>query len=68
MRPSSSRSDHAPQGEHLVHVYYPACSTSPWQLEGVIKVLMGAGSTTDSDLARPELDGGRVPPRRGTEQ
>ncbi len=25
------------------HVYYPACSTSPWQLEGVIKGLLAAG-------------------------
>ena len=25
------------------HVYYPGCSTSPWQLEGVIRGLLEAG-------------------------
>lgn len=25
------------------HHYYPACSTTPWQLEGVVKALMAAG-------------------------
>ncbi len=25
------------------HVYYPACSTTPWQLEGVIRALQSAG-------------------------
>ncbi len=25
------------------HVYYPACSTTPWQLEGVVRALQNAG-------------------------
>ncbi|HEX7077638.1 MAG TPA: DUF362 domain-containing protein [Candidatus Eisenbacteria bacterium] len=33
------------------HVYYPACSTSPWQLEGVIKALLAAGFDAKRILA-----------------
>jgi uncharacterized protein (DUF362 family) len=33
------------------HVYYPACSTSPWQLEGVIQGLQGAGFDSARILA-----------------
>ena len=33
------------------HVYYPACSTSPWQLEGVIRGLLNAGFSKDRVLA-----------------
>lgn len=33
------------------HVYYPACSTSPWQLEGVIRTLLDAGFSKDRILA-----------------
>ena len=29
------------------HVYYPACSTSPWQLEGVIRKLLESGVPAD---------------------
>jgi uncharacterized protein (DUF362 family) len=29
------------------HVYYPACSTSPWQLDGVIQGLIAAGISPD---------------------
>ena len=32
-------------------VYYPACSTSPWQLEGVIRGLFNAGFSKDRILA-----------------
>ncbi|GBE57365.1 hypothetical protein BMS3Abin01_00277 [bacterium BMS3Abin01] len=30
------------------HVWYPACSTAPWQLEGVIKTLLDDGYDPDS--------------------
>lgn len=30
------------------HVWYPACSTTPWQLEGVIKALLDDGYERDS--------------------
>ncbi|MFH2144438.1 MAG: DUF362 domain-containing protein [Candidatus Omnitrophota bacterium] len=30
------------------HYFFPACSTTPWQLEGVIKTLLGAGYKKDS--------------------
>lgn len=30
------------------HVWYPACSTAPWQLEGVIKTLLDDGYDRDS--------------------
>jgi uncharacterized protein (DUF362 family) len=30
------------------HVWYPACSTTPWQLEGVIKTLLEDGFERDS--------------------
>src|SRR6266705_4311653 len=33
------------------HVYYPACSTSPWQLEGVIRKLQKLGFTGERVLA-----------------
>jgi len=33
------------------HVYYPGCSTSPWQLEGVIKGLESSGFARDRILA-----------------
>jgi len=33
------------------HVYYPACSTSPWQLDGVIQALLAAGFQKDKILA-----------------
>ena len=33
------------------HVYYPACSTSPWQLEGVIRALLESGFSADKILA-----------------
>ncbi len=33
------------------HVYYPACSTSPWQLEGIIRGLLEAGFSKDRILA-----------------
>ena len=33
------------------HVYYPACSTSPWQLDGVIRGLLGAGFDAKRILA-----------------
>ena len=33
------------------HVYYPACSTSPWQLEGVIQALLAAGFDPSRILA-----------------
>jgi uncharacterized protein (DUF362 family) len=33
------------------HVYYPGCSTSPWQLDGVIQALLGAGFSADRILA-----------------
>jgi uncharacterized protein (DUF362 family) len=32
-------------------VYYPACSTSPWQLDGVIRGLLDAGFSKDRILA-----------------
>jgi hypothetical protein len=32
------------------HVFYPACSTTPWQLEGVIKTMLDDGY--DRDLIR----------------
>jgi len=42
--------DHLPLGKDTIlkiniswHYYYPACSTTPWQLEGVAKVLLDAG-------------------------
>ena len=33
------------------HVYYPGCSTSPWQLEGVIRALEASGFARDRILA-----------------
>jgi len=33
------------------HVYYPGCSTSPWQLEGVIRGLFEAGYSKDRMFA-----------------
>ena len=33
------------------HVYYPACSTSPWQLDGVIQGLIASGFSPDRVLA-----------------
>jgi len=33
------------------HVYYPGCSTSPWQLEGVIRELTKSGFARDRILA-----------------
>ena len=33
------------------HVYYPGCSTSPWQLEGVIKALQTSGFAREKLLA-----------------
>ncbi len=33
------------------HVYYPGCSTSPWQLEGVIKALQTSGFAREKILA-----------------
>jgi len=30
------------------HQFYPACSTTPWQLEGVIKTMLDDGYTADS--------------------
>ncbi len=30
------------------HVWYPACSTAPWQLEGVVKTLLDDGYPRDS--------------------
>ena len=33
------------------HVYYPGCSTSPWQLEGVVRQLEKAGFARDRILA-----------------
>jgi uncharacterized protein (DUF362 family) len=33
------------------HVYYPACSTSPWQLDGVIRGLLAAGFDAKRILA-----------------
>jgi uncharacterized protein (DUF362 family) len=33
------------------HVYYPACSTSPWQLEGVVQGLLSAGFDRNRILA-----------------
>jgi uncharacterized protein (DUF362 family) len=33
------------------HVWYPACSTTPWQLEGVIQALQGAGFAAERILA-----------------
>jgi uncharacterized protein (DUF362 family) len=33
------------------HVWYPACSTTPWQLEGVIRGLTQAGFVADRILA-----------------
>jgi len=33
------------------HVYYPGCSTSPWQLEGVIRALETSGFARDRILA-----------------
>jgi len=33
------------------HVYYPACSTSPWQLDGVIGGLLAAGFSKERILA-----------------
>ncbi|MGE5175779.1 MAG: DUF362 domain-containing protein [Hyphomicrobiales bacterium] len=33
------------------HVYYPACSTSPWQLDGVIRALLAAGFDAKRILA-----------------
>jgi uncharacterized protein (DUF362 family) len=30
------------------HVWYPACSTTPWQLEGVLKTLIDDGFSRDS--------------------
>src|SRR5512135_709900 len=29
------------------HVFYPACSTTPWQLEGVIKAMLDYGYDRD---------------------
>ncbi len=29
------------------HFFYPACSTTPWQLEGVIRTLLGGGFARD---------------------
>ncbi|MBW1972772.1 MAG: DUF362 domain-containing protein [Deltaproteobacteria bacterium] len=29
------------------HIFYPACSTTPWQLEGVIKTLLNGGYEKD---------------------
>ncbi len=33
------------------HVYYPACSTTPWQLEGVIRYLLAKGFSADRLIA-----------------
>src|SRR5262245_20792059 len=33
------------------HVYYPGCSSSPWQLEGVIQSLLESGFSADRILA-----------------
>jgi uncharacterized protein (DUF362 family) len=33
------------------HVYYPGCSTSPWQLEGVVRALEKTGFARDRILA-----------------
>jgi uncharacterized protein (DUF362 family) len=33
------------------HVYYPGCSTSPWQLDGVIQGLLAAGFSKERILA-----------------
>jgi uncharacterized protein (DUF362 family) len=33
------------------HVYMPACSTTPWQLEGVIRALADAGHPTERQFA-----------------
>ena len=33
------------------HVWYPACSTTPWQLEGVVRALQNAGFSAERILA-----------------
>jgi len=51
------RSELSPEATTLLkvniswHVYYPACSTSPWQLEGVIQSLLASGFKKEKILA-----------------
>ncbi|HEU4941359.1 MAG TPA: DUF362 domain-containing protein, partial [Candidatus Eisenbacteria bacterium] len=51
------RSELSPEATTLLkiniswHVYYPACSTSPWQLEGMIQALLAAGFKKEKILA-----------------
>jgi len=51
------RSELSPEATTLLkiniswHVYYPACSTSPWQLEGMIQALLASGFKKEKILA-----------------
>src|SRR5437762_14328688 len=48
------------------HVYMPACSTTPWQMHGVIEKLRTAGYDASRDLIAAQSDTVRVRCREGT--